>query len=71
MNDMKLTLKNKDGTITFPLVDGYRDEDAIRESSENQHRIYCWSEGYWEAVIDLNAMKVLTINCRIAQITNI
>ena len=65
---MEVTVKNQDSTITFPLEHGYRDEDAIREANEGNHRIYCWTEGYWEARIDLDAKKVLAVMCRIGPI---
>ena len=65
---MECTVKtNKDRTIRIPLEHGYRDEDAIREAEENDHRILHWSEGYWEAAIDMDAGKALRVTCRIGQ----
>ena len=63
---MECTVKTNEGrTIRIPLEHGYRDEDAIREAEENDHRIFHWAAGYWEAAIDIDAEKVLRVTSRI------
>lgn len=47
--------------ITFPAVDGYRDEEAIRDCIENDHTIYVRRFNNWEVRIDVDAKKVLTV----------
>ena len=47
--------------LSFPAVDGYRDEDAIRECQEKNHRMYTPIVYNWEVLIDLDAKKVLTV----------
>ena len=50
--------------ISFPAVDGYRDEDAIRECQEKDHRVYANIVNNWEVRIDVDAKKVLTVKDR-------
>ena len=62
---------NKGKKIIIPLEDGYRDEKAIRDAEENNHRIFHWAAGYWEAAIDIDAERVLRVTCRIGQYNGI
>ena len=69
---MECTVKTNEGrTIRIPLEHGYRDEDAIREAEENEHRILRWSQGYWNVVIDMDAGKALQVMSRIGQYNGI
>ena len=62
---------NKGKKIIIPLEDGYLDEKAIRDAEENNHRIFHWAAGYWEARIDIDAEKVLRVTSRIGQYNGI
>lgn len=66
-----IVLTNKEKKIRIPLEHGYLDEEAIRDAEENNHRIFHWTEGYWEAVIDMDAEKVLHVTSRIGQYNGI
>lgn len=69
---MECTARTSGGkTIRIPLEHGYLDEDAIRDAEENGHRIFHWTEGYWEAAIDMDAEKVLRVTSRIGQYNGI
>ena len=52
----------KVGTITFPGIDGYRDEEAIKDCVENEHGVYCGRYDFWEVRIDMNTKKVLAVD---------
>ena len=54
--------EKKPDNITFPAVDGYRDEESIRECFKEQHKVFVKRIGKWELRIDLDARKVLTVN---------
>ena len=49
------------GKITFPAVDGYRDEEACRVCQEEGHRIFVTNVHNWEVRIDVETRKVLTV----------
>ena len=49
-------------TITFPGIDGYRDEEAIKDCMENEHGVYCGRYDFWEVRIDMNTKKVLAVD---------
>ena len=48
--------------LTFPAEDGYRDEEACKICQEQEHSIYVHRQGPWEVRVDIDAMKVLTVN---------
>lgn len=47
--------------ITIPLQHGYRDEEAIKTCTEQEHRIYIHRMNQWEIRIDIDDKKVLTV----------
>ena len=63
--------KKKAEQIKIPAIDGYRDEEAIKAAEDGGHRIYHYMSGPWAAVIDLDDMKVLTVNRLYPEITGI
>lgn len=50
--------------ITVPLVDGYRDEAAIKTATNEGHRIFVRNYECWEIRIDADDKKVLTVRRR-------
>ena len=47
--------------LTFPAIDGYRDEEACKVCQEQEHNIYIHRQGPWEVRVDTDSMKVLTV----------
>ena len=45
--------------MQIQLVDGYRDEDAIKVCTEEDHRIYVGRHDWFEYRIDVDARKLL------------
>ena len=48
--------------ITIPAVDGFRDEAAIDDCVAKDHARRVIRSGNWEACIDIDARRVLTVN---------
>ena len=47
--------------LSFPAIDGWKDEAAIREWKEKGHRLLVHRQDWWEVRIDVDAKKVLTV----------
>lgn len=60
-NEARAEAEVKEMNLTFPGIDGYRDEEACKECKENEHRIIVHWQNGWEVRIDADAKKVLTV----------
>ena len=60
-NEARAEAELKKMNLTFPGIDGYRDEEACKECLENGHRIIVHWQNGWEVRIDADAQKVLTV----------
>lgn len=47
--------------LAIPAQHGYRDDEAIRVFEKEGHRLLVHRQGHWEARIDVDAKKVLTV----------
>lgn len=60
-NEARAEAKVKEMNLTFPGIDGYRDEEACKDCWENGHTIIVHWQNGWEVRIDADAHKVLTV----------
>ena len=61
MNERSAKVRKELSGITFPAVDGYRDEQACKEMLEKGHTVFIDIVDHWEVRIDVEAKKVLTV----------
>ena len=61
MNAKTDAVRKELAEITFPAVDNFRDEEAIKICMEEGHRIFVDIIQHWEVRVDVDTRKVLSV----------